>query len=115
MWQPYQQSEIQEMIDVGCQKLKPEERKFWEQVKVNPQQWQLSPWGDQGGGFWVVAIYSNKVLWFNDIEEGWNVSTYQEQGVIQEYWCDQAAFEHTLMDLCLDQTSGSFGPPQPFL
>jgi hypothetical protein len=44
-----------------------------------------------GGGFWVVAVYRDRVLWYNDVEEGFNVSQYQLSGVIpaSEYWCNQ--------------------------
>jgi hypothetical protein len=28
-------------------------------------------------GFWVVAVYADRVLWFNDIEWDFNVSTFK--------------------------------------
>jgi hypothetical protein len=49
-----------------------------------------------GGGFWVVAIMGERVVWFNDIEEGFNLSRYNEPGVIAEYWCNQDELNHTM-------------------
>lgn len=54
---------------------------------------QQSPYGDLGGGFWVVAIIGRFVAWFNDIEDGFNVSRYSKYGVIGEYWCNQDELE----------------------
>jgi hypothetical protein len=45
--------------------------------------------GDEGGGFWVVAILGHKVIWYNDIEGGFNTSTYKKYGQIDEYKCNQ--------------------------
>lgn len=42
-------------------------------------------------GFWAIAVIENRVLWYNDIEEGFNVSNFTEPGTIPstEYWCNQ--------------------------
>ena len=29
-------------------------------------------------------------IWYNDIEEGFNVSTFEEYGTIKELWCNQS-------------------------
>ena len=54
-----------------------------------PKKWQQHPYGDQGGGFWAVAILGRTVIWYNDIEEGFNVSAYSQYGEIGVYWCNQ--------------------------
>lgn len=28
-------------------------------------------YGDEGNGFWVVAIYGKNIIWYNDIEDGY--------------------------------------------
>ena len=43
---------------------------------ITPEKWRQSPWSDEGGGFWVLAVSGAKVPWYNDIEEGFNVSRF---------------------------------------
>jgi hypothetical protein len=69
----------------------PPQLAFWNQVRVQPVKWAMSPWGDLGGGFWVVAVIGQKCIWFNDIEDGFNTSGFKSFGVIAEYWCNQSS------------------------
>ncbi|MEO1675926.1 MAG: hypothetical protein AAFR72_10960, partial [Pseudomonadota bacterium] len=68
-------------------------------------------------GFWVVGIIGQTVLWYNDIEEGFNHSKYSNFGTIDDYWCDQNNFEYALKflkvfaDTGID--NGKTGPPTP--
>ena len=61
----------------------------WRTVAVDPLKWACSPWGDQGGGFWVVAINDDSVIWYNDIEDGFEVSGYTELDRIENYASSQ--------------------------
>lgn len=63
---------------------------FWESVKIQPVKWSLPPWGDSGGGFWVVGVIGQHCIWFNDIEDGFNTSRFDSFGRIAEYWCNQS-------------------------
>ena len=36
-------------------------------------------------GFWVVAVMGNKVLWYNHVEQGFNVSVFSSYGCIDKY------------------------------
>lgn len=77
----------------------------------------LHPWGDEGGGFWIVALLGSRVIWFNDIEDGFNISTWSTQGSIDEYYCNQDELELSLQRLieCIDSRlplAGHAGPPQ---
>ena len=67
--------------------------RLWNGIEVEPVKWQQRPYGDQGGGFWVVNVVGRTVIWYNDIEEGFNRSTYTAPGVIDEYWCNQDELE----------------------
>ena len=90
MWQPLSEHKLADMIEeaelfmsAGC-------RRFWDYVKINPQKWRLSPEGDEGGGFWVVAVIGSTCVYYNDIEEGFNFSSYKSFGQIDEYSCSQS-------------------------
>ncbi|MBE9597876.1 hypothetical protein [Pedobacter sp. MC2016-24] len=77
----------------GRIKLEGEPLKFWNLIKIAPQKWQEKEYGNEGGEFWVVAIFGNAVVFYNDIEEGFNVSTCQTYGYISEYWCEQSELD----------------------
>lgn len=98
-WQPIGEAEIGQCINEGVQKLSPSEERFFEAIRINPQKWVLDPWGNEGNGFWVLGIIGKIVLWYNDIEFGFNHSTYKEFGVIEEYWCDQSDLPDAIKSL----------------
>ena len=87
---------------------------YFTRVRTEPARWELSPWGDEGGGFWAVAVDGNRVLWYNDIEEGFNVSTFVAQGRIpdEEYWCNQDSLQVALRQL-RGEPGWRRGPPRP--
>jgi hypothetical protein len=79
----------------------PADRARFEQVAIPPARWALTPWGDDTGGFRAVAVLGNRVLWYNEIEDGFNVSEFFEHGVIpsNEYWCNQDEIAGALRSL----------------
>jgi hypothetical protein len=40
----------------------------------------------QGNGFWVVGLIGRKVVYYNDIEEGFNISDYKTYGTVDGYF-----------------------------
>lgn len=105
MWEPIGQAEVEKIIEMAELVMEPSIRLFWDRIKIRPAKWQLSPWGDTGGGFWVVALAGNQCVYYNDIEEGFNISQYDEYGRIREYWCDQ----HDL-SICISNYCATFFP-----
>lgn len=63
--------------------------KIRETVRIEPENWQQEPFGRRGAGFWVVAIVGESVIWYNNIEEGFNRSRYAAYGTIDHYFCNQ--------------------------
>jgi len=91
-----------------------EDRAFFHKAACPPGKWRQSPWGDAGGGFWAVAVWENRVLWYNDIEHGFNISRFSVPGVIpeNEYWCNQDELWRALLRLTGETEAVNFGPPQ---
>lgn len=116
-WTPFSEMQLSSLIaDAECA-MTPAARALWELCKVRPTKWQSHPWGDLGGGFWVVGIIGQRVVWYNDIEGGFNFSRYDTPGHIAEYLCNQDELQHTMYFLIqmleTGETPGRFGPPQP--
>ena len=99
MWTPISLTELEEWISRGESRLEGELLKFWELIKIQPQKWKESEYGAVGGGFWVVAIFGNTVIYFNDIEEGFNVSSYTTYGQISEYCCEQSEIDWVILSI----------------
>ena len=100
MWKPISVDELQNLI-LDCE-LEIEDTaiaSLWKFIKLSPQKWQNHPMGDEGMGFWVVAIFGRQVIWYNDIEDGFNISTYSIHGIIDEYWCSQLDLKSMLRSL----------------
>lgn len=72
---------------------------FWQLIQIDPAKWQEKEYGEEGGGFWVVAICGTKVIYYNDIEEGFNISHYKTYGQIEEYCCNQDQLNESVMRL----------------
>ena len=112
-WQPLLLTELREMISRDLAECPDELRAYFDSVAFEPAKWRQTPYGDEGGGFWAVAADENRVLWYNDIEEGFNVSVFTTWGTIPdgEYWCNQDELKYALPGLKGLQM-GKFGPPQ---
>lgn len=88
-WKPITLIELSEKIEKTEINLKEELLKFWQQIKIKPIKWTEEKHGEDGSGFGVVAVCETKVIWYNDIEEGFNISEYKIYGQIEKYYCDQ--------------------------
>ena len=95
-WTPITEAELWNQINRGWKEMTLEQRRLWEMIRIDPVKWAQEPYGTGGGGFWVVAIYGSRVIWFNDIEWGFNRSRWATIGVLSEYWCNQDELQWTV-------------------
>lgn len=99
MWTPITLNELEEEIFRGELELQGEILNFWNLIKIEPRKWQEKEFGEEGGGFWVVAIFGNEIIYYNDIEDGFNVSPYDTYGDIKEYLCNQSELNWIVLGL----------------
>lgn len=109
-WQPVSLSDLEALIHSAHVRMEIGQRRLWEQIRITPEKWIQHPWGDLGGGFWVVATTDQTVIWYNDIEEGFNVSPYTVHGTIDEYRCNQDELEIALQACTGTDTAGLSSP-----
>ena len=111
------EEDIWDLINEGSKGLTSLEERFFETIRIMPEKWQISPWGDHNDGFWIIGIIGQTVLWYNDIEEGFNSSSYSKYGTIKEYWCNDDDLAMSIRSLKLYAETGMFhgkaGPPKP--
>ena len=101
-WEPITSDELDAMIEAAELDMEPPVLELWKTLRIRPAKWQLSPWGDMGGGFWVVAVIGDRCIWYNDIEDGFNISRYQAVGHILEYWCSQTELDRCIRGFLAD-------------
>ena len=98
-WKPLSEASLWDLLNEAELRMNPEIARFWEAVRIPPEKWVSHPYGDVGGGFWVVGLLGARAVWFNDIEDGFNISSYRSFGELPEYWCDQHELELVLQHL----------------
>jgi hypothetical protein len=98
-WQPITETALLARVAQGKARMSPSQLRLWEAIRIDPEKWQQRPYGDPGGGFWAVAIVGRTVIWYNDIEDGFNRSRYFTYGTISDYWCNQDELELTVQYL----------------
>jgi len=88
-WTPISLAELRQLIHDGESRMSPQALRLWQAIRIAPQKWSEARYGEPGGGFWVVAVIGNMAIWYNDIEDGFNCTTYADAGKIDKYMCNQ--------------------------
>jgi len=99
MWEPISLEDLRNLILSGELDLNNEQKNFWDIIKIEPEKWQEKEYGNDGNGFWVVGLLGREVIWYNDIEEGFNVSKYIKYGEIEDYACSQVELNWSVIGL----------------
>lgn len=106
-WEPISEIALRKRVAQGEARMAPSQLRLWQAIRIEPEKWQQHPYGDPGNGFWVVAIVGRTVVWYNDIEDGFNRSRYAAYGQIDDYWCNHDELEVTLAYLMNSLNSGA--------
>lgn len=106
-WTQIQLDEILNLINEGVSKMTTEQKELWDKISINPIKWKEKDYGAEGNGFWVVGQTEKRVIWYNDIEDGFNISDYTSKGKINEYGAEQDELQWTIQKMKNDTiTSG---------
>jgi hypothetical protein len=95
-WTPITIEEVYDLILQTETELNGDLLNFWDLIKIYPEKWNEETYGKQGNGFWVVGLIGRKVIYYNDLEEGFNISDYKTYGTIDGYFCNQDKLASTV-------------------
>ena len=115
-WRSASFDDLQSYIRESEPRMNEREAQFWAITRILPTKWACSPYGDEGGGFWVVAVFGNQVVWYNDIEDGFNCSRYSDYGAIDGYVCEQGDLRDAIYSVLTaheGELAGRSGAPSP--
>ena len=119
-WAPISLHELQRIIRTAEAEFNDDQSNLWQLIAIPPEKWKETKYGSPGEGFWAVAISGKRVLWYNDIEEGFNISDYRVYGQIGEYFANQDKLQWALNRLSKStqndgQITRQLGPPEPLI
>ena len=95
-WKPIHEAALRARVAQGQARMTPSQLRLWHAIRIQPEKWQQHPYGDNGAGFWAVVLIGPTVIWYNDIEDGFNRSGYSAYGTIDDYLCNQDELEITI-------------------
>lgn len=98
-WLPISLQELNDLIRESEAIMSPAQRRLWDCIRIEPVKWRGGSYGDEGGSFWAVGVLGGSVRWYNDIEDGFNVSRYSTYGEVAELWCNQDSLYHRISAL----------------
>ncbi len=98
-WKPINLEELSIEISKGENKMDEKLLNFWNKIKMTPIKWKENQFWNEENSFWVVAKHKNLVLYYNDIEEGFNISIFEKEGEIKEYCVEQDELHFSIIKL----------------
>ncbi|WP_444930920.1 hypothetical protein ACJJIF_03810 [Microbulbifer sp. SSSA002] len=99
-WKPIDEVEILQKTENARWLLEGIPKDFWKLIRLDhPEKWSQHPWGDEGNGFWVVGVMGNRCIYYNDIEDGFNISMFKSWGTIEEYYCNQLGLHELITSI----------------
>lgn len=88
LWKPITKNELEELVNKQFSECSPELREIFEKYRLS---FKLAPINRYGNieGVYIVARNENEVLYYEDVEDGFNFSLINVEGMILEHWCNQ--------------------------
>jgi hypothetical protein len=87
-WRPATIEEVKEIVAADLANCDPEQTAAFRKYAVEPFQASILRNGAQESVV-VVAQNSQEVMYWEDVEEGFNISLLGSDGSILEHWCNQ--------------------------
>jgi len=87
-WEPATLEEVEAILARDVERLDPDQRALWQECRVAPRAAPIVRYGSQESVF-VVAERNGEAIYWEDIEEGFNISPVGPAGEILEHWCNQ--------------------------
>lgn len=112
-WQPATIEEVSEIVTRDLKACDTEQLATFDKYRVKPFAAPLMRYG-QMESVVVVARNGNEVIYYEDVEDGFNVSPISPEGQILEHWCNDDELRFALNAWVKERRLHSkLGPAQP--
>jgi hypothetical protein len=112
-WQPATIAEVKEIVARDLRACDAEQLAAFEKYRVEPFSAPIVRYGETESVV-VVARHGDQVIYYEDVEDGFNVSPVDPDGRVLEHWCNQDELRFAL-NAWIDGRGlpGRFGPAHP--
>lgn len=112
-WQPATVEEVKTIVEEDLLECDAEQIAIFKRYAVEPYAARIVRYG-KAEGVVVVARRGNEVIYWEDVEYGFQVSPIGEDGRVLEHWCNQDALGDGLNAWIEGRgRAGNFGPAIP--
>ncbi len=112
-WEPTTLAKLQAVLAGDLSRCTAAQLALWERCRVSPRRAAIVRYGSPEHVF-VVAEHKGEAIYWEDVEEGFNVSPLGPSGEVLEHWCNQDELRWALNRWL--QPSAAYqrvGPAQP--
>ena len=95
-YKPITKSEIEAILSRELEECPPFLKSVFVKYRVPLKKYALERYGNFEEVF-VAAINGSEVMYYEDVEEGWNFSPVSEGGVLLEHGCNQDELKFALL------------------
>jgi hypothetical protein len=95
-WRPITAQELQSFIDEQLPECTDAQREIFERYRVPLRPAPLERYGKLESVL-IVAQRGNEVMYYEDVDEGFNFSPLETDGRIAQHWCNQDELKHALI------------------
>lgn len=111
-WRPIEREELEQIIREDLAACTPEQQAVFERYRVPLRKAPIERYGKLEYVF-IVAQRGNEVMYFEDIDEGFNFSPIDAEGKILQHWCNQDELTHALWHWMGRPQEDRLGPAEP--
>lgn len=113
-WKPATIDEVKDILKADLKKCNPQQIAIFRQYSVEPYLAPIVRYG-KAENVVVVAQKSDEVIYWEDVEEGFNISPAGPRGRVLEHWCNQDDLGVALNRFIQsrERRTGNFGPAKP--
>lgn len=112
LWKPITRAELEELIQEQLDECELEQKATFEKYRVLLRQAPIERYGKLEHVFFV-ARNNDEVMYYEDVEEGFNFSPINADGKILEHWCNQDELKHALWHWMGHPQKYRLGPAEP--
>lgn len=98
-WKPISLDKIMDLITEGEAEMEQDVLALWNSIKITPEKWSQVSYPDSGDEFWVVGLDGKTAIYFNDIEDGFNISGFKTYGHLDDWGYEQDELQWTMIKL----------------
>jgi hypothetical protein len=97
-WMPISKDALENEIASQCKDISDEELAYFNKIRVPLESVKIERWGNTESVF-VVAKAGATIIFYEDIEEGFEITELNEQGAISDYGASQFTLQQVINQL----------------